>query len=365
MTKIYRDDIPDISELFQAYFDCRKNKRNSDQALEYELDFEDRLFDLYERLINQTYQPGQYIFFVLTDPKPREVWASQFEDRVVHHLLYNRLFRRFVNSFIHDSYSCIPGKGTHRAVDRLDHFVRSATNNYQTPCYYLQCDVESFYMSINKHIMFDVLCRKIQDPWWKWLTHTILFSDPKENYILNSPRWKLDLIPRHKSLFSRPSHIGVPIGNLPSQFDANIYLNELDQFAKHHLKLKHYIRYADDIVILHPDPQHLNICYDQMNKFLSDQLALNFHPKKKILQLTERGINFVGYIVKHNRKYMRKRTVNNFKNKDYNNMDNPTSTINSYFGFFKHANCYNLKLKSANTFLSKYKFSKDFAKAIK
>jgi len=363
--KIYNDDIPDISELFQAYFDCRQNKRNTAQALEYEMNFEDKLFDLYDRLINQTYEPGQYIFFLLTDPKPREVWASQFEDRIVHHLLYNRLFDRFVGSFIHDSYSCIPNKGTHRAVARLDRFVRSATENYQKSCYYLQCDVESFYMNINKHITFDILCRKIQDSWWKWLTHTTLFSDPRENYILNSPQWKLNLIPRHKSLFSRPSHIGVPIGNLPSQFGANIYLNELDQFAKHQLKLKYYIRYADDIVILHPDAQHLNYCYQRMDEFLQNNLKLNFHPKKKVLQPSNRGINFVGYVVKHHRKYIRKRTVANFKNKKYVDVDQSICTINSYFGFFKHANCHNLKIKSANTFLSDYKFSKDFSKAMK
>jgi len=362
--KVYNDDLPDISDLFQAYFDCRSGKRNSDQALEYELDFESRIFDLYERLVNKTYTPNRSIFFVLTDVKAREVWASEFEDRIVHHLLYNQLFDRFVNAFIHDLYSCIPGRGTHRAVDRLEHFGRSATENYSDKCYYLQCDVKSFYMNINKDIVYKLVSKKLQHPWWLWLVETVLYSDPRGNYICNSPKWKLDKIPLHKSLFNKAWNIGLAIGNLSSQFFANIILNELDQFAKHVLKTRYYIRYADDIVILSRDPQYLNHVYDRMNEFLKTQLHLEFHPSKKILQPTERGINFVGYIVKHHRRYIRGSTIRNFINKEYDSIENPMSTVNSYFGFFKHCNCHNVKRNASETFLKDFKFDCDLIKTL-
>jgi len=237
--------------------------------------------------------------------------------------------------------------------------------NYKKTQYFLQCDVQSFYMNIDKDILFGILSKKIKNDWWIWLVKTILYSDPRQNYKRNSPAWKNNLVPRNKSLFSKGENVGLPIGNLSSQFFANIYLNELDQYCKHQLKTRRYIRYADDIVVIGDGPKQLNNTFELMNEYAIHHLGICFHPFKKIIQPTSKGINFVGYIVKHHRKYIRNDTVQNFKSKDYDCSENPHQIINSYFGFFKHANCYNIKQSASDSFLDSFQFDQNLTKAIK
>ena len=356
----------DVSDLFQAYFDCRKNKRNSRSALLYEENFEERIFSLYDELINRSYTPRSSDFFIVLHPKPREIWAAQFEDRIIHHLFYNKFYSTFTNSFIHDSYSCIPGKGTLNAAKRLDHFVRSSTKNYSVRSYYLQCDIKSFFTSINKDVLFFILSKKIKEDWWVWLTKTIVYNDPTKKFVYKSPKNKQKLIPPHKSLFNASESVGLPIGNLTSQFFSNIILNELDQYCKHTLKCKHYIRYADDIVILHNDPNMLNWYYEQMCNFVATNLLLNFNPAKKIVNKTETGINFLGYIIKHYRIYVRRKIIHNmFISANINNEDKEKlrSSINSYFGLIRHANTFNQKIKFVKV-NSNIKFDRKISKVI-
>ena len=356
----------DISELFQAYFDCRKNKRNSSSALEYEENFEEKIFVLYEKLKNKTYKPGTTDFFVVLQPKPREIWAAQFEDRIIHHLFYNKFYHTFAKSFIYDSYSCIPTKGTLNASKRLDYFVKSCTKNYSEKTFYLQCDIMSFFASIDKNIAFSILSKKIKNSWWAWLLQTILYNDPTENFVCKSPAWKQKYIQKHKSLFNTNKTVGLPIGNLTSQFIANIYLNELDNYAKRTLKIKYYIRYADDIVILHKNPKVLNAYYEKLCTFAQIQLKLKFHPSKKIINDTKTGINFVGYIIKHYRIYVRRRTIHNMYKSSSSNKDNKEklrASINSYFGILNHTNSFNKKKIFAKN-CNHIKFDKKINKAI-
>jgi hypothetical protein len=364
----YYDKPLEISEVFQAYYDCRRTKRNSESARKYEVHFEKNLFDLYEKLITKTYQPGISNFFIALKPKVREIWAATFEDRIVHHILYNRTYDRFVNSFIFDTYACIPERGSLKASQRLDSFMRSASNNFQQKCYYLQCDIANFFMAINKNILFNILKRKIQDDWWIWLAKTILFHDPTKNYRRKSPQWKINMIPPNKTLFRTPKDTGLPIGNLSSQFFGNIYLNELDQYTKHELKLKYYIRYADDIVMVNQNMNALNDTFKQMQEYVQKNLLLNFHPQKTIRNYVTNGINFVGYINRPYSKYPRKRTVYNMFEKTLeriNNDEYPLETVNSYFGILKHANAYETKEAFIEKFKSKVKFDKYKTKAIK
>ena len=336
-----------VSELFQAYYDCRKTKRNTWNAIEFEQNLERNLMDLYYELVNNTYQPGRSIMFVVTKPKAREVWAANFRDRVVHHVLYNRYSPVFYRSFIFDSYACIPNKGTLNASKRVQHFMRSATNNNTTPAWFLKADVANFFVTIDKNILDKLLAKKILDPWWMQLTRIILHKDPTENVYIKSRAGVLAKVPAHKSLLNAPKGFGLPIGNLSSQFFANVYLDVLDQYAKHALKLKYYARYVDDIVVIGQDGSDLHESYEKMTTFVQQQLGIIFHPNKKEINKVEHGVNFVGYIIKPWCTYVRRSTIKNMRLNVAKSMgfDALRATINSYLGMLRHANAYKERVK--------------------
>jgi len=216
---------PTFSALVQAYFDCRRAKRNSTSALAFEIDLEQNLLDLYDELMNGRYRPGRSICFVITRPKPREVWAAQFRDRIVHHLLYNQVAERFHRSFIADSCACIPGRGTLYAAERLEHHVRSITQNWAVPAMYMKCDLSNFFVSIDKRILLSRLASKIHEPYWMALAGQILMHDPRTDFEMRGDPALLARVPAHKRLINADEHHGLPIGNLSSQFFANVLLD--------------------------------------------------------------------------------------------------------------------------------------------
>jgi RNA-directed DNA polymerase len=327
-----------FEELAAAYFDCRRTKRNSPSVLAFEQDLEHNLVRLYEELKAGAYRPGQSICFVITRPKPREVWAARFRDRVVHHLLYNRIAPRFYRSFIAESCACIPGRGTLYAARRLEAKVRSITQNWTRPAWYLKCDLANFFVSIDKNILFGLLARRVTEPWWRWLAETILFHDPRQNAILHSTPALMTKIPPHKSLFNQPAERGLPIGNLSSQFFANVYLDVLDQRAKHCLHAQHYIRYVDDFVLLHESPQWLNAAHADIEAFLPATLAARLNPTKTILQPIDRGIDFVGQVVKPHRRTLRRRTFRDALHRlELMEPESLFEPANSYFGLMRQA----------------------------
>jgi RNA-directed DNA polymerase len=298
-----------MAELAQAWLDCRKSKRNSASALTFELDVEHNLCALRDELIAGTYRPGRTICFVNLRPKPREVWAADFRDRIVHHLLYNHIKDRFYARFIANSCACIPERGTLYAVNRLEHAVRSVTQNWSHPAHYLKLDLSNFFVAIKKQPLAEQIAKLVTEPFWRDLASTILFHDPRTDVELRGSASRLALVPPHKSLFNAPADTGLPIGNLSSQFFANIYLDALDQFCKHQIKARHYVRYVDDFVILHESPQWLNEALKRITEFLPARLGAHLNPKKTILQPVERGIDFVGQLIKPWRRTTRKRTM--------------------------------------------------------
>jgi len=324
--------------LLRAYLDCRKHKRNTKSALGFEQDLENNLWQLHQELTTGTYTPGKSICFVITRPKAREVWAAEFRDRIVHHLLHNHVSPRFYASFIADSCACIPGRGTLYAAERLEAKVRSITQNWSQPAYYLKLDLANFFVSIDKHILRELLARHIGEPWWMALAETILFHDPRKNFELRGNPVLLERVPAHKRLTGQPSHLGLPIGNLSSQFFANVYLDALDQFVKRDLRCRHYIRYVDDFVLLHKSPQWLNEARDHIEGFLGMALAARLNPKKTILQPVDRGIDFVGQVIKPWRRTLRRRTFNEAIQR-VRHMDRADlfDTANSYFGLLRQA----------------------------
>ena len=326
-----------FQHLVQAYLDCRRTKRTSASAMAFESQAEHNLFQLHDELSTGTYQPGRSVCFVITHPKPREVWAARFRDRIVHHLLYNHIAPRFHARFVADSCACIPGRGTLYAADRLEHQVRSHTRNWSRPAHYLKCDLANFFVSIDKAVLQQQLQRHVTEQWWMSLANVILMHDPRHDVEVRGTRAELALVPPHKSLFNAPQGHGLPIGNLSSQFFANVLLDDLDQYVKHGLRAPTYVRYVDDFILLHDSPQWLNQARTQIEAKLAD-LHLQINPRKTILQPVARGIDFVGHLIKPWRRITRRKTVHVALDRL---QDMPAADLhqsaNSYFGLLRQA----------------------------
>ncbi len=327
-----------FTELVEAYFDCRKSKRNTPSALAFEQNLERNLSQLSDELLDGTYAPGRSICFVVTRPKAREVWAADFRDRVVHHLLYNKIAPRFYASFIKDTCACIPGRGTMYAAKRLEAKIRSATENWSKPIWYLKCDLANFFVAIDKNVVLTQLARRITEPWWLALAETILMHDPRLNYEFRGEPALLDRVPAHKRLVNQPPTHGLPIGNLSSQFFANVYLDALDQFAKHQVRAKHYIRYVDDFILLDESPQWLNAALECFSAFLPAVLGARLNPSKTILQPVDRGVDFVGHVIKPWCTRTRRRTVHEAASRIATMpADDVFASTNSYFGLMRQS----------------------------
>ena len=297
---------PALEDVVAAHLDCRRHKRNTISAIAFEQRLSRNLYDLHQELISGRYRPGRSTCFVITRPRAREVWAADYCDRIVHHLLYNHIAKRFIASFVAGSCACIPGRGTLYAAKRLEGHVRSVTQNWSKPAYFLKCDLSNFFVSIKKDIVFMQLCEKVPPGWWRDLAHTILFHDPRTDVDV---RGRLDLVPPHKSLFNAPDDQGLPIGNLDSQFLANVHLNALDQFVAHRLRCR-YVRYVDDFVLLHESAAYLEEAYIQIQDFLPARLQLSVNPTKTVLQPVSHGIDFVGHVIRPWHRTLRPKTTN-------------------------------------------------------
>ncbi|OYV43398.1 MAG: reverse transcriptase, partial [Burkholderiales bacterium 21-58-4] len=278
-----------FEDLVEAYFDSRRNNRNSLTALAFELDLEHNLTELYDELKSGAYRPGKSICFIITRPKPREVWAAEFRDRIVHHLLYNRISPAFYASFIADSCACIPGRGTLYGAKRLEAKIRSITQNWKRPAFYLKMDLANFFVSIDKAIVRQLLAKRITNPWWLQLADQILFHDPRGDYEYRGNIDMIERVPAHKRLVNQSAGLGLPIGNLSSQFFANVLLDALDKHVKHDLRCRHYIRYVDDFILLNESPQWLDAARANIEVWLPANLRLQVNPSKTILQPIERG----------------------------------------------------------------------------
>lgn len=350
-----KNDTLPISALFQAYYDCRMTKRNSASALSFEESLERNLMDLYYELLAGEYRPGQSTVFVVEHPKVREVWAADFRDRVVHHLLYNHIADGFHQRFIHDSYACIPNKGTHRAVARMEHFSRSVTKNFTIPGFVLKMDVANFFVSINRLVLDDLMAPHIPQAWWLALARTVLHRDPVPDAQVASRPEKMRQVPKHKSLFYAPPNTGLPIGSLNSQFAANIVMNVVDQHAKHQLKLRHYVRYVDDMTVFDTDAQALAAIPPKVDALMQAQLKIRLHPNKTSINRIEHGFDALGYVIRPHARYLRRSTVSNGFNKVEGlcragaPLIEVRQAAHSYFGIFNHANAWKLQGRLAST----------------
>lgn len=317
-----------LESLFRAYFDVRKNKRNTVNQIRYELDFERNLFDLCYEIESRIYTPSRSICFMLEELGiKREIFGANFKDRIVHRLIYDQIAPLFERRFIPDSYSCRKNKGSHYAIKRLEHHIRSCSANYTRQCWILKLDIQGYFFSIDRNLLYRMISTVLSERWCEYCARqsvqyhmldldTVLFlidrvihCDATKNCIIRGTKEKWDNFPATKSLFHADPGCGLPIGNLTSQLFSNIYLDCFDQYVKRTLQIRHYGRYVDDFFIVHEDPDYLHRLIPVLRVFLQDRLHLTLHPKKIYLQSAERGVLFVGGFLKPWRNYPGHRVV--------------------------------------------------------
>jgi len=348
-----------FENLYRAYLDCRRKKRGKNSALAFEVNAEQHLLELTQELADRTYRPSPSFCFVAKNDKHREVFAAEFRDRVVHHFLVRRLEKIWEPVFIYDSFACRKGKGTHGAVERLRSFTRKATANETRRAWFAELDIRAFFPSIDRDILLSLILSRLQNDELRWLSEVLILHDPAADPVFTCSPEKWKDVPAHKSLFSVPSGKGLPIGNLTSQFFANVYLNGLDQFVKHTLKARWYIRYVDDLIFLHRDRGTLREWVGEIQSYLQKRLKLDLHPHRQKVLPVGNGMDFVGYIVRPSHLYIRRRVAHKCKiaiatqTRNMLRRDNGSTslvfmpdachrlycTLNSYLGAFSHASC--------------------------
>lgn len=303
-----------------------------------------------------SYRPGRSVAFVIDKPVKREIFAAGFRDRVVHHLIINKLNPLFEAEFIYDCYASRAGRGTLFGVRRLERFIRQCSANYTRDAYVLRLDIAGFFMHINLETLFARLNAFIQARYHGAdaqhlieLCQVVVFNDVTANAAIKGKRSDWVGLPASKSLFGTPPGCGLPIGNLTSQVFANFYLNTFDHYVKHDLGVRFYGRYVDDLVLVHSDRDYLRRLIPALGGHLGNELGLELHPAKTQLQHYTKGVRFLGAVIKPGRVYAGKRTKGNFHAAitthnavvadhppDQDEREAFLASMNSYLGFMSH-----------------------------
>ena len=308
-----------------------KGKRKKDDVRQFQYYLSDNVHALHDDLVSQTYCHGGYYAFNISDPKPRNIHKASVRDRLLHHALYRTLYPFFDRIFIFDSYSCRVGKGTHKAINRFKSFAFKVSKNNTRTCWVLKCDVKKFFASINHEVLFSILQKYIPDENILRLLKEVVGSFSTPNNILT---------------FLRKSECpkGLPLGNLTSQLLVNIYMSEFDQYVKHKLKIKHYIRYADDFVLLSHEKQYLEQTLRYIVVFLREKLKLELHPNKVSIQTFASGVDFLGWVHFSDHRVLRTTTKRRMLRRT-RGLQKEDASVQSYLGMLKHGNAHMLEDK--------------------
>ena len=310
--------------LFNAYYEARKNKRNTHNQLRFEIDYEQKLWELYDDIRKGNYKVGKSIAFIIDEPVRREIFAADFRDRIVHHLLFNYINSILEPQFIDDSYSCRKGKGTSWGIQRAYEQMKEESCNFTTSIYVLKLDIQGYFMSINKKRLVEklrlmiseeafILSRQLEtngnagnDISFRSLfslLEKVIYNDPIYNCVIKGRVSDWKELPDSKSLFKTSANCGLPIGNLTSQLFSNVYLNSFDHYIKEFLKIESYGRYVDDFYIFHSSKEELLGILVKCKSFLVKE-GLILHPKKIYLQHYTKGFQFLGAYIKPHRIYI-------------------------------------------------------------
>lgn len=315
--------------LKTAFKKARKGKTQKKDIIEFQKNLKYNLIQLQTSLLLQTYRPKPLETFIISDPKTRKISKSDFRDRIVHHAICNIIEPIFEKQFIYDSYANRVGKGTLKAIERFTVFARKVSKNYRRAAFVLKADIRHYFETVDQEILFEILKKKIADARVLWLIRLIL-----QNY------------------HTKEKGKGMPLGNLTSQFFANVYLNELDKFVKHILRVKHYIRYVDDFVIFSTSNAELERHKNNINIFLRRRLLLELHPDKSKIIPLYCGVEFLGIKIFPHHKIIKKRNLRKFKRKlnifisEYDeglvDFDTIYNSVEGWYAYVKNANTYKL-----------------------
>ena len=321
------EDVCSYDNLLCAFEKAKKGKCSKLYVINFEKNLNQNLLNLRNELVFKKYKPKPLKTFILHDPKTRKISKSDFRDRIVHHAICNIIEQIFEKRFIYDSYANRIGKGTFKAIERFDCFKRKVSKNNIRTCYILKAGIKHYFETVVHQILMSLIKRHINDEDLLSLVQIVL-SNYSDNVKCK----------------------GMPLGNLTSQFFANIYLHELDFFVKQHLRVKYYIRYVDDFVILHHSKKVLSECKIKIEEFLRSNLDLELHPDKTKIVRLENGANFLGFRVFFNHKLVRKKNMKKFERK-FNEMkklykngnidrEKIVEKFEGWLAYIQHANTY-------------------------
>ena len=320
------EDVTSVENLLAAWREFLNGKRGKRDVQEFQLRLMDNILALRADLVNDAYRHGGYRAFKINDPKPRDIHKATVRDRLLHHAVYRVLYPFFDRTFIADSFSCRNGKGTHAALNRFRSFAYAASKNHTRTCWVLKCDIRKFFANIDHEVLVAIISQYTNDDRLLWLLRKIIDS--------------------FSSSVARPG-VGLPLGNLTSQLFVNIYMNEFDQFIKHVLKARHYIRYADDFVILSPNRVWLTIIVLEISCFLRNRLRLELHPRKISITTFASGIDFLGWVHFPDHRVLRTATKRRMMRRLREVGSNP-EIIASYRGLLSHGNACSISGAFAN-----------------
>ena len=316
------EEVVSVENLCEAWQEFIRGKRGKKDVQAFALHLGDEIVSLHEDLISGRYEHGDYQHFRINDPKPRDIHKATVRDRLLHHAIHRKLYPFFAALFISDSFSCQVGKGMHRALERLTNLARKSGRNNTRTCWILKCDIRKFFASVDHDILFGILRGRVTNLRLSGLLKSVIDS------------------------FETSHYKGIPLGNLTSQLFANVYLNELDQFVKHNLQMKYYVRYADDFVFLSHDRSELSDCLPKLAAFLSGPLALSLHSNKVFIKTLASGIDFLGWV--HFPYHRVPRTKTKIRMNSRVSRCQDRQTVESYLGMLIHGDAYRLSRDLAN-----------------
>ncbi len=331
--------IINFENILIAAKKAQRGKRFRENILAFNDNLEAKLAQLQSELTNKTYKPGAYRTFYIKEPKLRMISAAPYKDRVIHHALCNVILPLIERTFIADSYANRVGFGTHKALHRFTEFARSSR-------YVLQCDIQKYFPSIDHEILKDLLHRKIKCPDTLWLIDTIIDNSNEQLPIVEYFMGDELLTPLQRRR-------GLPVGNLTSQFFANVYLNGFDHFVKEQLHVQKYLRYVDDFSLFSDDWNFLFDARLAIEEYLGNQLRLKIHPIKSQLFETKHGANYVGFRILPNcirvrtenlrRARRRLKIMQNKYEKGKIDSERVSESIQSWFAHLEHGDTWQLR----------------------
>jgi retron-type reverse transcriptase len=327
--------------LLAAWREFLRGKRKKRDVQEFQYSLMDNILALHRDLAAGTYVHGGYHAFKIADPKPRDIHKASVRDRLLHHALYRKLYPFFDRTFIADSYSCRKEKGTHAAMDRFRSFAAKVSKNHTRTCWVLKCDIKKFFASIDQQLLFDILARYIKDERTAALLVEVVGS------FCSCCLEKSLIHLKYATAQNKCMQKGLPLGNLTSQLLVNVYMNEFDQFAKHALKAKYYIRYADDFVFLSHERCELETMLPRITEFLSARLRLTLHPDKVFIKTLASGVDFLGWVHFPTWRVLRTST----KRRMLRNLSagGGEARVESYRGMLSHGNAGKLERRITDT----------------